>query len=50
MIYHLKTNSQGPKTKWVPKTEMISPAGWFSKYKEKALVLGQWLFKAHDRR
>ncbi|XP_073224711.1 uncharacterized protein [Cicer arietinum] len=26
MIYHLKTNSQGPKTKWVPKTGMISPA------------------------
>jgi uncharacterized Zn-finger protein len=45
-----KTNPKGPNSKWVPKIPLTQNAGLLSKCKEKALVFGQWLFKAYDRR
>jgi len=43
-----KTNHKGPTTSWVPKS-LTQNAGIFSRCKEKAMVLGQWLFKTHER-
>ncbi|CAJ2636642.1 unnamed protein product [Trifolium pratense] len=44
------TNHQGPKTLWVPKVLLNSNAGMSASSQEKAMVLGQWLLEAHDRR
>ncbi|WJX83902.1 hypothetical protein P8452_66528 [Trifolium repens] len=44
------TNSQGPKSVWVPKVLLNSHAGMSPNNEEKALVLGQWLLKAYDWR
>jgi len=40
----LKTNNEGPTDSGVPKKPLTQNAGIFSKCKEKAMVLGQWLF------
>jgi hypothetical protein len=48
--FNTKTNSQGPKSVWVPKALLTSNAGMSSNSQEKALVLGQWMLKAYDWR
>jgi len=40
----LKTNKKGPTDYRVPKKPLTQNAGILSKCKEKAMVLGQWLF------
>jgi hypothetical protein len=40
----LKTNKKGPTDSGVPKKSLTQNAGILSKCKEKAMVLGQWLF------
>jgi hypothetical protein len=49
-VLNKTTNSQGPKSVWVPKALLTSNAGMFSNSQEKALVLGQWMLKAYDWR
>jgi hypothetical protein len=49
-VFNRNTNSQGPKSVWVPKVLLTSNAGMFSNSQEKALVLGQWMLKAYDWR
>jgi hypothetical protein len=44
------TNSQGPKSVWVPKVLLNSHAGMSPNKEEQAMVLGQWLLKAYDWR
>jgi len=40
----LKTNKKGPTNSGVPKKPLTQNVGILSKCKEKAMVLGQWLF------
>jgi len=40
----LKTNKEGPTDSRVPKKPLTQNAGILSKCKEKAMVLGHWLF------
>jgi cell division protein FtsB len=49
-VLNRNTNSQGPKSVWVPKVLLTSNAGVSSNNQEKALVLGQWMLKAYDWR
>ena len=44
-----KTNQQGPKKTWVPKSLLYSKTGVPISFKEKTMVLRQWMQQAHDR-
>jgi len=39
-----KTNHKGPNSSWVPKGQLTQNAGILTRCKNKAMVLGQWLF------
>jgi len=43
-IKNLETNKEGPTDSGVPKKPLTQNAGILSKCKEKAMILGQWLF------
>ena len=39
-----KTNLKGPTSSWVPKEPLTQNAGILTRCKNRAMVLGQWLF------
>jgi len=45
------TNPKGPIKQWVPKSKIVNAADMpKGKRKAQAMVPGQWMLKAHDRR